>query len=148
MSHNLDLRTGCARWLRWSHAVVSLLALLAILAAAASVAWTVVAVIALAAVHAATARRMNHPASSGRLRLFTDGRAVLFTAAGPVAAMQSEHRWVSRWLCVLPLDRFDGERSLHVIVCRSLNDPDTYRRLLQRLRLGATDAAGHGSSLA
>ena len=148
MSHNLDLRTGCARWLRWSHAAISLLALLGILAAAASVAWTVAAVIALAAVHAATARRMNRPASSGRLKLFTDGRAVLFTAAGPVAAMQSERRWVSRWFCVLPLECRDDERSLRVIVCRSLNDPDTYRRLLQHLRLGAADAAGHGSSLA
>ena len=147
MSPDLDLQAGCARWLRWSHAAVSLLGLVGILGAAAPAAWTVAAVIGLAAVHAGTARHMNCPASSGRLKLFADGRAVLFTPVGQVAAMQSERRWVTRWFCVLPLERRDGERPLHVIVCRSLNAPDAYRRLLQRLRLGAPDAAGRGSRL-
>jgi hypothetical protein len=80
--------------------------------------------------------------------LFADGRAVLFTAGGPVTAMQSGRRWVSRWFCVLPLERRDGERSLHVIVCRSLNAPDAYRHLLQRLRLGAPGAAGRDPRVA
>ena len=128
--------------------MVSLLGLLGILAAAAPIAWTAAAVIALTAVHAGTARRMNHPANRGRLALFADGRAVLLTAAGPVAAMQSEGRWMCRWFCVLPLERRDGERSLRVIVCRSLNAPDTYRRLLQHLRLGAAGATGRGSRFA
>jgi hypothetical protein len=104
--------------LRWSHLGVSVLGLAGILATAAPVAWSAAAVLALTAVHVGTARRMRDPAGRCRLRLFTDGRAVLLTAAGPVAAMQSEHRWVSRWFCVLPLDRCDRERSLHVIVCR------------------------------
>lgn len=148
MVDSLDLQAGCARWLRWSHVGVSLLGLLGILAAAAPAAWSGAAIIALAAVHAETARRMNRPARSGRLKLFADGRAVLFTADGPVTAMQSERRWVSRWLCVLPLERRDSERSLHVIVCRSLNAPDAYRHLLQRARLGAADATGRGSRVA
>ena len=148
MVYSLDLQAGCARWLRWSHAGVSLLGLLGILAAAAPAAWSGTAIIALVAVHAGTARRMNRPANSGRLKLFADGRAVLFTSDGPVTAMQSERRWVSRWFCVLLLERRDGERSLQVIVCRSLNAPDAYRRLLQRARLGATNATGRGSRVA
>lgn len=145
---SLDLRAGCARWLRWSHAGVSLLGLIGILAAAAPAVWSGIAIIALAAVHAGTARHMNLPANHGRLKLFADGRAVLFTTGGAVAALLSERRWVSRWFCVLPLERRDGERPLHVIVCRSLNAPDAYRRLLQRARLGAPDAAGRGSKVA
>jgi hypothetical protein len=148
VSDSIDLQAGCPRWLRWSHAGVSVLGLIGILAAAAPAAWSGIAIVALAAVHAGTARHMNRPASSGRLKLFADGSAVLFTVDGPVAAMQSERRWVSRWFCVLPLERRDGERSLHVIVCRSLNAPDAYRRLLQRSRLGVPDAAGRGSRVA
>lgn len=145
---SLDLRAGCARWLRWSHAGVSLLGLVGILATASHVAWSAAAVLALAVVHAVTALRMRDPAASGRLKLFADGSAMLFAGGGPIAAMQADGRWVSRWFCVLPLQRRDDGRCLRLVVCRSLNAPDAYRRLLQRSRLGAPDTAGRRSRLA
>lgn len=137
----LELYAGCARWLRWSHAGVSLLAMAGILGSGAAPAWSAAAVIALVAVHAGTARSMSGSATSGRLRLFADGSAVLFAAAAPVALSRTDGGWVSRWFCVLPLLRRDSGRRLHLIVCRSLNTPDAYRRLLVRLRLGPADEA-------
>jgi hypothetical protein len=131
----LDLRAGCARWLRCSHAGVSLLGLAGILGSGARPAWTAAAVIALALVHWSAARRMGDAASRGRLRLFADGTAVLLTGDGAVAALQRGGGWLSRWFCVVPLQRLSDGRRIDAVVCRSGNAPDAYRRLLVQLRM-------------
>ncbi|RPH98282.1 MAG: hypothetical protein EHM68_05090 [Lysobacterales bacterium] len=131
----LDLRAGCARWLRFSHAAVSLLGLAGILGSDARPAWTAAAVVALVLVHCATARRMSDARSSGRLRLFADGTAVLLTSGGAVAALQRSGGWLSRWFCIVPLQRLTDGRRVDAIVCRSRNSADAYRRLLVWLRM-------------
>ena len=136
----LDLHAGCARWVRRSHVGVSLLGLAGILGSGAHPAWTAVAVVALALVHCGTARRMSDARSSGRLRLFADGTAVLLTRDGTVAALQNGGGWLSRWFCVVPLQRLSDGRRVDAIVCRSRNAADAYRRLLVWLRMRETSA--------
>jgi hypothetical protein len=131
----IELRAGCARWLRDGHAGVSLLGLAGILGSGARPAWTAAALVALALVHFATARRMRGPGSHGRLRLFADGTAVFLTGAREIPALQLGGAWFSRWFCAVPLQRLEDNRCMTAIVCRSLNAPDDYRRLLVRLRL-------------
>lgn len=142
----LDLQAGGARWLRRSHAGVSLLGLAGILGSGARPAWTAAAVIALVLVHCGTARRMRGAGSSGRLRLFADGSAVLLAGGGAVAALQRGGGWLSRWLCVVPLRRLSDGRRIDAIVCRSRNAPDDYRRLLVRLRMREAHAPARGLS--
>jgi hypothetical protein len=136
----LDLHAGCARWLRFSHAGVSLLGLAGILASGARPAWTAAAVVALVLVHCGTARRMSDARSSGRLRLFADGTAVLLTRNGAVAAVQRGGGWLSRWFCVVPLRRLSDGRRIDAVVCRSRNSADAYRRLLVWFRMRETGA--------
>jgi hypothetical protein len=136
----LDLHAGCARWLRCSHAGVSLLGLAGILGSGARPVWTAAAVVALVLVHGSAARRMRDAGSSGPLRLFADGTAVLLTSVGAVAGLQRGGGWLSRWFCVVPLERLADGRRIDAIVCRSRNAPDAYRRLLVRLRMRGTHA--------
>jgi hypothetical protein len=140
----IDLRVGCARWLRRGHAGVSLLGLAGILGSGARPAWTAAAVVALALVHFATARSMRGPGSHGRLRLFADGTAIFVTGGREVNALQRDGGWSSRWFSAVPLGRLDDGRRMTAIVCRSLNAPDDYRRLLIRLRLREQLAPSRG----
>ena len=142
----LDLHAGCARWLRCGHAGASLLGLAAILGSGARPAWMAAAVTALALVHTAGARRMSGPGSRGRLRLFADGTAIFASGGSAVVALQRGDGWMSRWFCTVPLERLADGRRMTVVVCRSLNAPDDYRRLLVRLRLRNAHAPSTGLS--
>jgi hypothetical protein len=139
----LELHAGCARWLRCSHVCVSLLGLAGILGSGARPAWTAAAVVALVLVHFATARRMNGHDLSGRLRLFADGSGAFVIGGSVVAVLQHGGGWLSRWFCVVPLERLSDGRRIDAVVCRSLNAPDDYRRLLVRLRMHEAHAPGH-----
>jgi hypothetical protein len=135
MAERLVLRTGSARWLRNAHAAASLAALLTLLTAGAELAWTAAAAAALLLANRMAARRMADPRLRGRLHLAADGEAVLF-AKGRVRALRLQAGgWHCRCLCVLPLTDPESGRSQHFILCRSLNRPDAWRRLLVRLRL-------------
>jgi hypothetical protein len=131
----LDLYVGCALWIRCSHACVSLLGLAGILGSGAPPAWAAAAALALTLVHFVTARRMSSRGSSGRLRLFADGTALFLAGGRAVAALQHGGGWLSRWFCVVPLQRLSDGRRIDAVVCRSLNAPDAYRQLLVRLRM-------------
>jgi hypothetical protein len=138
----LDLHVGCALWIRCSHACVSLLGLAGILGSGARPAWAAAAALALTMVHFATAQRMSGPGSSGRLRLFADGTALFLAGGRAVAVLQHGAGWLSRWFCVVPLQRLSDGRRIDAVVCRSRNAPDAYRQLLVRLRMRETRAPG------
>ena len=90
---------------------------------------------ALLLAHALCARRMANARTRGRLHLAADGEALLFTAHGVHALRQQPGGWHSRSLCVVPLADAESGRSRRFVLCRSLNRPDAWRRLLVRLRL-------------
>jgi hypothetical protein len=138
VADRLVLRAGPARWLRAGHGLIGLLGLLSVLGAGASPVWTVGAVAALVVVHGIGVRQMNSPRARGRLHLAEDGSALLFTARSVHEARQRRGGWCSGLLCILRLEDVDSGRRFHCVLCRSLNAPDAYRRLLQRMRLQAS----------
>ena len=142
MTEGIVLRAGCAPWLHRVHAGLGLLALLSLLTAGVDPTWTAGAVVLLALAQRTTARSMRGPDCRGRLHLASDGSALLFTPRGLRAARLLPGAWVSRSLCVLPLeDRETGAR-FHCVLCRALNAPSPWRRLQARLR--TPDPAGVG----
>lgn len=135
MAERLILRAGCAPWLHHGHGAASLVALLALLAADAEPGWKAAAAAALVLAHALCARHMADARMRGRLHLAADGEALLFTAGGVRALRQQPGGWHSRSLCVLPLADAESGRYRRFLLCRSLNRPDAWRRLLVHLKL-------------
>ena len=132
----IELRQGCGRWMRATHATISLLAAILILTSAAPAAPAAALLAVLFTLHVATARRMRRAAVSvPRVRLFDDGTAALLTWRGGVPALLGGRAWVSRWFSVVPIQPLDGGRRLFCIVCRSANPADAYRHLLVLLRM-------------
>ena len=139
MAERLILRTGYARWLRNSHGGASLAAMAALLSAGAGTGWTTAAVAALVLTHGLCTWRMANPRMRGRLHLGADGEAVLFTSSGVHAMRQHPGSWHSRSLCVLALAELESGRTRRFVLCRALNRPDAWRRLLVQLKLGGQD---------
>jgi len=135
MAERLILRAGCAPWLQYGHGVVGLVALLALLAANAEPAWKAAGAAILVLTQVLCARRMADARMRGRLHLAADGEALLFTADGVRALRRQPGGWHSRALCVLPLANAESDRCRRFVLCRSLNRPDAWRRLLVHLRL-------------
>ena len=131
--------------MRVCHLGVSLLGLLAILGSHARPGWTIAALTALGVVHATTARRMGRAVTHGHLILWGDGSALLAVGGARTDVLLRSEAWASRWFCVLPFQQRDGGRRVHCLVCRSLNAPDSYRRLLVRLRMGAQAGLARGA---
>jgi len=132
----IELRQGCGRWMRASHATTSLLAATVILASAAPAMLAVGLLAALLMLHVTTARRLRRAAAAvPGIRLFDDGTAALLTPAGAVPALLGGCAWASRWISVVPIQPLDGRRRVFCIVCRSGNPADAYRRLLVMLRM-------------
>lgn len=142
MTDTIVLRSGCAPWLTHAQSGAALLALALLLQSGAAPAWIGGAVAALAFVHVASMRRMQARDRRGRLHLAADGSALLFTPAGLRAARQRPGAWVSRALCVLPLQDRDSGRRFRCVLCRSLNAPAPWRRL--QARLNTADGRGPG----
>lgn len=146
---DIDLRQGCARWMRVAHRIVSLLAAWAIVTSGPHSVGKTGLLAALLVVHLATARHMRRAAGSvPRIRLFENGTASLVPESGAVPAVLVGHAWTSHWFSVFPLQRLDGGRRVYCTVCRSLNRGDPYRRLrvLLRMRVGRDSNARWGWS--
>lgn len=139
----IELRQGCAGWMRAAHLGVSLLAAVAVFSSAAPVSVRAGLVTALLAVHLVTARRARQAAGEvPRIRVFENGTATLLLESGAVPAVLGGPAWTSRWFSVFPLQRLDGGRPLYCTVCRSSNPGGAYRRLRVLLRLRSAPVAG------
>jgi len=139
----VELRQGCARWMRVAHVVITLLAAGAVLSSGAPLPGQAMLLAALLAVHLATARRMRQAAGDvPRIRVSADGTASLLLDSGAVPAVLGGPAWTTRWFSVFPLRRLDGGRPLHCTVCRSANPGGAYRRLRVLLRLRSVPASG------
>ncbi|MGD2127798.1 MAG: hypothetical protein PVJ17_00765 [Lysobacterales bacterium] len=132
---------GPALWLAVAHLVAPALGVIAVLYSNIARHWAVVLCGLIVLVGAAGFRRLARQSPTGRLRLFLDGTATLVGVCGEVRAVQHPGGWVTRWICVLPLVPLDSDRLLRCVVCRSLNRPGSYRRLMAWLRLRSTPRA-------
>jgi len=139
----IDVRAGPAPWLAVAHLVVPALGVIAVLFSNIARQWAVALCGLIVLVGAAGFRRLARQSPTGRLRLYLDGTATLLGACGEVRAIQDPGAWVTRWICVLPLVPLDSDRLLRCVVCRSLNRPDSYRRLMAWLRLRSMPRTHH-----
>jgi len=134
-----DLHFGHSRWLRVAWRMVACLGLLAIFTASTHWAWKTGCAGLLVLIHLVADYRAGGARYSGTLRLFLDSTAVLRSRDGQETfAFQAGHAWVSRWISVVPLREPDNGARRYCLICASENRPDTYRRLMQWLRMRAT----------
>ena len=139
----IELRCGSSRWLNVLHISITLVAAMAILLAHSSWEWKVLTIMALVAVYLVTVRSMRKDCPAGTVRLFSDAAGILVIDEQDVGAMQGEHAWVSRWICVFPLRKSPGTDIIYCMVCASNNPPDNYRQLSAWLRM-RNAPADHG----
>ena len=144
MADPLLLRVGPARWLNRAPYAVVAAALLGLLTAGIDPLCSAGASTLLVGCAFAAIRWQRGRATRGRLHLARDGAAVLFTPRGLVQAWLGPGAWVSSALCVLELRETDTGRRRRCVVCRSLNKPASYRRLLSLLRHVPADAMAAG----
>jgi hypothetical protein len=131
----ISLRTGAGRWLRSACALVSMLGAVSILLAQANPLWTGAALAVLCLISVAAFRRIRRNGAGQVLTLHGDDSATLLTARGAVPMLRRGGDWASRWCCVLRLQQVLSGHRCDCLVCRSLNSPDAYRRLLVSLRM-------------
>lgn len=132
----LDLNFGSDRWLEALPFAIMILGWLSVLSTSSDWVWKGAFCILLMLITGMLRRAAHCPDQSGAIRLFSDGTAFLRTADGDeFHALQRDHAWVSRWLCVVPLDRLDNGKRHTCLICATLNRPAEYRRLLQWLRM-------------
>lgn len=131
----IALRTGAGRWLRFACAVVSMLGFVSILLSRANLLWTAAALGVLCLISADTFRRLRRHGEGQVLTLHGNGSATMLTEAGTIPLLRRGNDWGSRWCCMLRLQHVLSGRRFDCLVCRSLNSPDAYRRLLVSLRM-------------
>jgi len=139
----IDLHSGSSRWLSVFHTATSLLAGWVIVLAHSPWAWKVLTILALLLIHFVSAFKMRRDCPQGPVRLFRDGSAMLELEGKDVTAVQGEHAWTSRWICVFPLRKAPGADIIYCMVCASNNHPGNYRQLLAWLRM-RNAPADHG----
>lgn len=138
----IELRIGVGMDLRVGQLVLFVAACVALIGSGAHPIWISAALITLFGVHVGTLWWARRPEANGVLRLHENGSATFDTKAGRLHAEQSSGGWISHWLCVVPLVEVGSGQVVRCVVCRSLNQPDSYRRLLVWLRLGGVPTGG------
>ena len=141
----IDLQAGGDCWLKVIRWVLFLLALTSLLLVETSWVFKALSLAALSftliMIHLSTRRGENFI----RIRLYRDGMVTLITDSGEeVPAVLEGTPWVTNWVSVLPVGRFDRWPRQQLLVCRSTNHPDDYRHLLNCLRLGNLSGAADG----
>lgn len=137
----IELHAGSSPGLRACHQVVCLLAMVAILWSRAEPMWIVMMLLALGAAYRATGRITRSITDHGRLVLHADGNAVVYSVNGTVPTRTCAGGWVTRWFSVVSLKELLSGRAVRVLICRSSNSPDDYRRLLVILRMHTAHAS-------
>lgn len=138
----IELRIGAGTDLKVGQVALVVAAGFALIRSGAHPVWISAALITLIGVHLGTLWWAWRHAANGILRLHENGSATFDTAAGRLHAEQSSGGWTSHWVCVVPVVEVGSGQVVRCVVCRSLNQPDSYRRLLVWLRLGGVPTGG------
>ena len=138
----IELRVGVGMDLKLAQIALGVAGCVALIGSGAELVWTAAALIALAVVQVGTLWWAQRPEANGILRLHQNGSATFDTTAGRLQAEQSGRGWISHRVCVVPVVEVGSGQVVRCVVCRSQNQPDTYRRLLVWLRLGSVPTGG------
>jgi hypothetical protein len=145
-SNTVDLQAGESGWLRSVRIILFMLALLQLIVANTPPAWKLITILCLLLVFVLISWKIHQLAPIQLLRLHRNGMVTLVQRDGQeIPAVLEGEAWVSTWVSVLPVGRFDRWPRQQLLVCRSKNHPDHYRHLLMLLRLGAVDGAADDS---
>ena len=132
----LELGFGATGWNRGAHLIISLLGAVAVLISPGSWGWKLLTFSTLATAYILIKWNMGQPENRGVIRVFQDGTAMLSTQTGRrIFGTLAEHQWVSPWLCSVAIYPAKGGWKRFLVVNRTNNDADEYRRLLKFLRM-------------
>jgi len=145
-SNIIEVRAGEGGWLKTARIMLFALALLQLLLVSTSLAWKAIAIPGILLIFALTSWKVHQLAGIQLLRLNRNGIVTLVQRNGhEIPAVLEGEAWVSAWVSVLPVGRFDRWPRQQILVCRSNNRPDDYRHLLSCLRLGTVASAANDS---
>lgn len=143
---SIELRIGEGTWLKVVRILLFTLALAQLLLANTSPAWIAIAIAGLLLVFTLISWKSRQMAGLQFLRLSRNGMVTLVQRDGhEIPGILEGETWVSAWICVLTVGRFDRWPKQQLLVCRSNNHPDAYRLLLSFLRLGTVAGAASDS---
>jgi len=137
----IELRVGEAIWMTAARLIITALAGLSLLLANTSWDWRLFALAALLLSSVLIHFRLHGFAGTRRMRLYANGAITLLhhDRTEQHASLHND-AWVSRWVTVIGIERLDRGSTRRLIIAKSINDPENYRRLLKLLRLGACRA--------
>ena len=141
----IEVLTGEAAWLKYLRKILFVLTLLAL--ASANTYWTfkILTIALFLWLSLKFFKQIRQQTPILALQFDTSGIASLFTnSETEIRAVLDSRAWTSRWFCVLTLIPLNQLPSRKLLVCRSNNQFDSYRRLLIYLRLGADSRSTDG----
>jgi len=145
-SNTVDLQVGESGWLRSARIILFILALLQLLVANTPPVWKLITILSLLLVFVLISLKIHQLAHIQLLRLQRNGMVTLVRRDGQeIPAVLEGEAWVSTWVSVLPVGRFDRWPRQQLLVCRSKNHLDHYRHLMMFLRLGSVAGAADDS---
>jgi hypothetical protein len=129
-----------AAWL-----ILTVTAYLLLLAANTSWGWKLAALVSLSLTFAVTRWQARRANDIRLVRLYSNGTVTLVLESNiEIPGVLAGQAWISPWISVLPVGRFDRWKRQRLLICHSRNHPADYRRMLKILRLGTASTAGDG----
>lgn len=134
----IDLVAGESRWLRTARYLLFLVAIMTLAFAPADPVGKWAGLVGLVLAYIAVTVSLRRTSRIRSLRLLGDGMMTLGREGKPdIQASLGKDGWTTAWMTVIPFHSVDHRGQRRVLVCRSLNHPQDYRRLLSRMRLGS-----------
>lgn len=141
----IDLVTGESRSVRTARYLLFSAAVTALAFAPADPIWKWAGLAALGLAYSAVIVSLRRSSCIRSLRLLGDGMLTLGREGQPdIQACLGKDGWTTAWMTVIPFHPVDHRGQRRVLVCRSLNHPQDYRRLLCRMRLGSGSSPESG----
>jgi len=134
----LELQAGEDGRFKAAWLILAVIAFLSLLAANTSWGWKLVALASLSLTFAVTRWQARRTDNIRLVRLYSNGAVTLVPERdAEIPGVLEGQAWVSPWISVLSVGRFDRWQKQWLLVCRCRNHPADYRRMLKFIRLGA-----------
>ncbi len=134
----IELQIGEAAWLKAARLILAVLALIALLTANTSWVWKLASLIVLMLTFSLIYLQSHRSGGIRVVHLYRNGAVTLWNGQDmEIPAVLEGVPWLTPWVSILSVGRFDRWPRQRLVVCRSNNHPDDYRHMLNCLRLGS-----------
>jgi len=134
----IELHTGEDARLKAARLILTALACIALLTANSWWIWKLALLAVLALVFSLIYLQSQRNGGVRVVHLYRSGAVTLWDEQNmEIPAVLEGVPWLTPWVSVLPVGRFDRWPRQRLVVCRSNNHPDDYRHMLNCLRLGS-----------